>query len=57
LLEEYKRYIGDEGCAKLLVAFYIDNILVDEIEENPKWREEIKKDKEFQEYLLRIMLE
>jgi len=58
LYKLYKKYIKNEWCIKLLTAEFVQNWILDVTEEEWKEiKEKIKKDREFQKYLLKIMLE
>ena len=56
LQKMYKKYIKGEWCIKLMLAEFIQNWILDDYEDI-RIIEKIKKDKEFQKYLFKIMLE
>jgi len=53
----YKKHVKNDWCAKWAVAEFIQNWMLEDDEEWKEIKEKIKKDREFQKYLLKIMLE
>jgi len=53
----YKKHVKNDWCAKGAVAEFIQNWMLEDDEEGKKIKEKIKKNREFQKYLLKIMLE
>ena len=52
----FKKHVSEEWCIKMIIAMFIRDWILDEYEAK-EIKEKIKKDKEFQKYLFKIMLE